>query len=88
MLGAGEGRLKQHTLLLLLLLIYLICVATESTRDHSGRILANCSYSRFTLSSQVDVDKCLNQSFGLNLSKGLPNRCTVGSKWDHWRVSL
>ena len=33
-----------------------------------------------------DVDKCLNQSFGLNLSKGLPNRCTVGSKWDHWRV--
>ena len=30
--------------------------------------------------------KCLNQSFGLNLSKGLPNRCTVGSKWDHWRV--
>ena len=24
----------------------------------------------------------------LYLSKGLPNRCTVGSKWNHWRVLL
>ena len=38
------------------------------------------------LISKIDLDNCLNQSFGLILSKGLPSRCTVGSKWDHWRI--
>ena len=47
-------------------------------------MIARCLELR-KLISKIDLDNCLNQSFGLNLSKGLPNRCTVGSKWDHWR---
>ena len=39
-----------------------------------------------SLSFQVDRDNCLNQSFGLILSKGLLKRCTVGSKRGHWMV--
>ena len=48
-------------------------------------MIARCLVLR-KLISKIDLDNCLNQSFGVSLSKGLRSRCTVGSKWDHWKV--
>ena len=50
-------------------------------------VIARCLVLRKFI-SKIDIDNRLNESFDLNLSKCLPNctRCTVGSKWDHWRV--
>ena len=46
-----------------------------------------CYHSRNSLFYQVDIDlnNFLNLFFGLIFSKGLPNRCTAGSKGVHLR---
>ena len=52
----------------------------------SGPAFRRCAPSGRPLRPDDSAIMPSPSAFGLNLSKGLPNRCTVGSKWDHWRV--
>ena len=71
--------------------LFALSLDLRCSGKHERSLWTDFSYSlvaiaRTSLSFQVDRDDCLNQSFGLNLSKGLLKRCTVGSKRGHWIV--